>query len=174
MNVKARQRSKEKAPDRGYRRAETDHDVQPLAAILLFGPRNAVEKRRLEYFKSNQAEFVRSFSGLNLDETTLRSLIYKSLRRLRITESKYRYSVTRMWCPVARDLLKRVSSDVLEQSKDPDALRSQRKAMPKGFLTAGVGPRGISSRADGVPIGKGFVHSGQGQTRKAGSRRSQA
>lgn len=40
-----------------------------------------------------------------------------------------------------------------------------------------VGPRppgkkGVSSRAGKVPLGKGWIHNGQGQTRKPGSRRS--
>jgi hypothetical protein len=170
-----RRRSREKAPASGPRHAESNSELQPLAAILLFGPRNAVEQRRLEHFTRNQDAFVRSFSGLNLDEPTIRSFVYQSLRRLRITESKYRYAVTRMqWCRVASDLLRRVSADVLERSIDPNAMRPQRKEAPKGFLSAGIDPRGISLRADGVPLGKGFVYSGQGQTRKAGSHRSQS
>jgi hypothetical protein len=174
-------RSKKRAPDRMHPWAETAEEIRPLGAILLFGPRNALEEKKQAQFMGNQARFVRSFSHLNLGENTVRTLIYQSLSRLRISESSYRYAITRLGKPVAGNVLNHIYDDVIErseyldfikQSEDLKTARPRRKPTPKGFLKAPSIPPGISSRACKVPLGKGIVHCGLGQTRKVGSNRS--
>jgi hypothetical protein len=169
---KAKIHSKKKHPLREHWPAQAAEVVRPLGEILLSKPRNAVEQRKAEHFTNNQAKFVASFCRLGLHEKRVRFLIPPSRLKLGITLSTYRYAITRLGKPDAEKVLKGIFDEVVHQSKTLAAVSRPRKTAPKELLRAASLPPGISDRAGRIPVGKGIVHYGQGQTRKPGSNRS--